>query len=29
MYESPIPYPDNDNRYDWNEETQTWDLITE
>ena len=24
---SPLPYPDDNNDYIWNEETQTWDLI--
>ena len=23
----PIPYPDDENMYEWNENTQTWDLI--
>tara|TARA_B100000900_G_scaffold412141_1_gene433310 strand:- start:65 stop:430 length:366 start_codon:yes stop_codon:yes gene_type:complete len=27
MWESPVNYPDDDNRYNWNEENQTWDLI--
>ena len=26
MWESPVNYPDDDNRYNWNEENQTWDL---
>ena len=29
VWEAPIPMPTDDNLYDWNEETQTWDLITE
>ena len=27
LWESPIPYPNDDNVYMWNENTQTWDLI--
>ena len=27
-WEAPTAYPDNDNYYTWNEETQFWDLIT-
>ena len=26
-WESPIPYPNDDERYLWNETNQTWDLI--
>jgi len=26
QWESPIPHPDNDKRYKWNEENQSWDL---
>tara|TARA_Y100000310_G_scaffold15902_1_gene15945 strand:- start:40 stop:420 length:381 start_codon:yes stop_codon:yes gene_type:complete len=26
-WESPVPYPNDDNMYDWNEETQAWDLV--
>ncbi len=26
LWEAPIPYPDDDNRYNWNEETTSWDL---
>ena len=26
IWEAPIPYPDDNNRYAWNEETQQWDL---
>jgi hypothetical protein len=26
-WESPIPYPQDDNRYNWNESTLTWDII--
>lgn len=26
-WESPIPYPTDDNRYKWNEETLSWDLL--
>jgi len=31
-WEPPIPYPDDgdlENRYQWNEETQSWDQVTE
>ena len=24
---SPVPYPNDDNTYEWNEETQAWDLF--
>lgn len=27
-WEAPIPKPDNDNLYQWNEQTQNWDLIS-
>ena len=27
QWESPLPYPDDDNDYVWNEENQGWDLI--
>jgi hypothetical protein len=27
LWESPIPYPQDNNRYDWNEQNQSWDLI--
>jgi hypothetical protein len=26
-WESPIPYPQDNNRYNWNEQTKSWDLI--
>ena len=26
LWEAPIPLPDTENRYTWNEETQQWDL---
>ena len=29
LWEAPIPYPDDGQGYLWNEETQSWDLITE
>jgi hypothetical protein len=29
LWESPIPYPNDGNIYEWNEDTQTWDLINE
>lgn len=28
-WQPPTPYPDDDNYYAWNEETLSWDLITE
>lgn len=28
LWESPIPKPDDENFYKWNEETQSWDLIS-
>tara|TARA_R100001463_G_scaffold53651_1_gene104691 strand:+ start:1061 stop:1423 length:363 start_codon:yes stop_codon:yes gene_type:complete len=27
IWESPVAYPDDGNKYTWNEETQQWDLI--
>ena len=27
LWEAPTAYPDNDNRYTWNEETTSWDLV--
>jgi len=29
LWEAPVEYPDDGQPYYWNEETQTWDLITE
>ena len=29
QWEAPVPYPQDGNRYAWNEQTQTWDLIEE
>jgi len=29
LWESPIPYPQDNNRYNWNEQNQSWDLIEE
>ena len=29
LWEAPIPYPDDGQNYEWNEETKSWDLITE
>jgi len=29
QWESPIPYPDDDSDYNWNEENQSWDLEDE
>ena len=26
-WDAPVPYPDDDNKYIWNEETTNWDLI--
>ena len=26
-WESPIPYPQDNNRYKWNEQTLSWDLL--
>lgn len=28
-WQPPTPYPDDGQPYQWNEETQTWDLITQ
>ena len=28
-WQAPVAKPEDDNNYSWNEETQTWDLITE
>ncbi len=27
QWEAPVAYPDDGNIYNWNEETQTWDLV--
>jgi hypothetical protein len=27
LWDSPVPYPDDGQIYNWNEETQTWDLV--
>lgn len=27
LWESPIPYPQDNNKYTWNEQNQSWDLI--
>jgi hypothetical protein len=29
LWEPPVEYPDDGNRYVWNEEDQQWDLVTE
>jgi hypothetical protein len=29
VYEAPVAYPTDGERYTWNEETTSWDLITE
>jgi len=29
LWESPVAYPDDGERYEWNEDTTTWDLVTE
>lgn len=28
-WESPVPYPADGKRYNWNEDTQSWDEVTE
>ena len=27
LWESPIPYPQDSNQYNWNEQNQSWDLV--
>jgi hypothetical protein len=27
VWDPPIPYPDDDKQYQWNEETTSWDLV--
>jgi hypothetical protein len=27
LWESPIPYPQDNNRYNWNEQNQSWDIV--
>jgi hypothetical protein len=27
LWEAPVALPDTENRYNWNEETQQWDLV--
>ena len=27
LWEAPIPYPQDNNKYSWNEQNQSWDLI--
>ena len=29
LWEAPVEYPNDGEQYTWNEETQTWDLITQ
>ena len=29
LWDSPVPYPTDGERYNWNEENQTWDLVTQ
>ena len=29
QWEAPVSLPDTENRYNWNETTQTWDLVNE
>ena len=29
LWEAPVEYPIDGEQYNWNEETQTWDLITQ
>ena len=28
-WEAPVPYPTDENRYNWNETTQSWDVVNE
>ena len=28
IWQAPVPYPDDEEAYTWNEENQSWDLIT-
>jgi len=28
-WESPVPYPDDGKAYQWNEDTKSWDVVTE
>jgi|TARA_B100000085_G_C18243165_1_gene390783 hypothetical protein len=28
LWEAPVAYPTDGQRYDWNEETQSWDLVS-
>jgi hypothetical protein len=28
-WDSPVPYPTDGKRYNWNEDTQQWDEITQ
>jgi hypothetical protein len=27
LWESPIPYPQDNNKYNWNEQNQSWDIL--
>jgi len=27
LWEAPIPYPNDENEYNWNEQNQSWDLV--
>jgi len=27
LWESPIPYPDDEKNYNWNEDSKSWDLV--
>ena len=29
LWEAPVAYPDDGQQYEWNEETTSWDLITQ
>ena len=29
LWESPVAYPDDGQMYEWNEDTTSWDLVTE
>lgn len=27
LWDSPVPYPQDENQYDWNEQTQSWQVL--
>jgi len=29
QWEAPVAYPDDENTYDWNEETKSWQEVTD